>query len=616
MGLHRTCYHVLRPSSSFGLRNDTYSVAAVWKPVPRGVSLPQQCHRGTGHQWTWQKQQRPYHIASSGEESLRSAGDSGRQTDRLQRILQSAGLESYAACKDAWAYLGAMGALKLIRGQRTEELYGRSPVRLVFMVTHPEVVQAWTEAIEHAHAKQHPLLLAFDLEWASFLENSIRRGGISNESTEEKEGASGNGNAATSIREQSSARSHPDGLQLSLMQLCVEKQGRRDAWPPPGSLPVASPTLKTPFSNPAYPVAATGPSPRRTPTEKFEVFRTGLPKGTSASDISVAVTAALEIGSVCLFDLSTASKSSMGHLRRLLENPTMPKVVHDCREDSAILFAQFGVKLRGVFDSMVAAQVLQRSRRVEVFQQSLNDLLLERLGVVNPRKEQASRLLRDDPTLWLSRPLPRVLTEYAVYDVLHLLALSRALRLSMTDAQELECFKWSTLYADYCHLNRKSDACVPGEAKCRKFFKISGNSSGETCSLDTQCVSQASSDACSSSANLAKARKYLGTDGTAGFAKVSVAPGATIRGLVAAVGSRRVLLKLNLGDPRIVALADCAQASACLNRSPRVGDTLCLLVRGRDQRTGALFVNVLPQKEDDAQQVRLPRAISDERRYT
>ena len=54
---------------------------------------------------------------------------------------------------------------------------------------------------------------------------------------------------------------------------------------------------------------------------------------------------------------------------------------------------------------------------------------------------------------------------------------------------------------------------------------------------------------------------------------VSTAPGSEIEGLVAAVGSGSgsgsLLLKVNLGDPRIVALADSTEAAAVLKRQRR-----------------------------------------------
>ncbi|KAL8445880.1 hypothetical protein Emag_004959 [Eimeria magna] len=227
-----------------------------------------------------------------------------------------------------------------------------------------------SEVVEEVHSKRHPLLLALDLEWASFLRPTRRLGGWENNS--KNASASFSKRDATKICGNEFTGDVADSLQPSLLQLCVEKQCYQDTWPPPCSATKGSRLLREPVTDlpcAAHPYTTQATGPQRG-------------KGITPIDLAKAIEAALDIGSVCLFDLSNASEDIMRHLRRLFEHPTLPKIVHDCREDGAILFASFGVKLRNVFDTMVAAHVLQRSRGSEVFQQSLNDMLLENLGVV------------------------------------------------------------------------------------------------------------------------------------------------------------------------------------------------------------------------------------------
>ncbi|KAL1456858.1 hypothetical protein WDU94_001548 [Cyamophila willieti] len=59
-------------------------------------------------------------------------------------------------------------------------------------------------------------------------------------------------------------------------------------------------------------------------------------------------------GQVYLFDLVTCPDIvSAGGLSKLLESENVVKVIHDCRNDSILLFEQFGITLRNVFDTQV-----------------------------------------------------------------------------------------------------------------------------------------------------------------------------------------------------------------------------------------------------------------------
>ncbi|KAL8270460.1 hypothetical protein Esti_005607 [Eimeria stiedai] len=529
--------------------------------------------------WTCYLQRR---LFQSDRSKTGRLDEKSRRIGSLREILHSVGLQSYAACENAWSYLGAVGALKLKEGPRTEQLYGPSRRRLIFVINNSEVAQAWSQAVEEVHSTRDPLLLALDLEWASFLRAAHRPGGCGNNIRDAD--ASRSKRDATEICGSDFAGDVSDSFQLSLLQLCVEKQGHRDAWPPSCSVTKGSCSFRDPAADFAF--AGDADTPLATEPQRT--------KGITPIDLATAIEAAFDIGSVCLFDSSKASEDIMRHLRRLLEHPTLPKIVHDCREDGAILFANFGVKLKGVFDTMVAANVLQRSRGTEVFQRSLNDMLLENLGVVNPRKEQAAALLREDSNVWNLRPLPKVLMEYAVYDVLHLPALSRVLRSNMSSAQEVECSNWSSLNANYCDLNR-------GGAS-HAAFGITGEAGDVTCPASPRRTSANASQQSGAAAPLPALPRADGgcsrASRGAGFPSVRAAPGDRIQGLVAAVGPKFILLKVNVGDPRVVALADSAEASVCLHRSPLVGDTLNLLVKGRHPRTKALLVSALPPEEE------------------
>lgn len=114
-----------------------------------------------------------------------------------------------------------------------------------------------------------------------------------------------------------------------------------------------------------------------------------------------------------------------GGLRQLLENDTVIKIIHDCRNDSANLFAQFQIVLSNVFDTQSAHAVLQyqnEGREVyKVKNVSLNTLCELYGAPVNPMKEQLKSLYRRDQRYWARRPLTREMLLYAAGDALLLI---------------------------------------------------------------------------------------------------------------------------------------------------------------------------------------------------
>lgn len=114
-----------------------------------------------------------------------------------------------------------------------------------------------------------------------------------------------------------------------------------------------------------------------------------------------------------------------GGLRQLLENERIIKVIHDCRNDSANLYAQFQIVLSSVFDTQSAHAVLQyqnEGREVyKVKNVSLNTLCELYGAPANPMKEQLKSLYRRDQKYWARRPLTRDMLLYAAGDALVLI---------------------------------------------------------------------------------------------------------------------------------------------------------------------------------------------------
>lgn len=98
-------------------------------------------------------------------------------------------------------------------------------------------------------------------------------------------------------------------------------------------------------------------------------------------------------------------------------------LMHGSDYDLRLLFKGHGFVARGVFDTMVAAQLLGEPEL------SLASLLAKRAGATLDKKHQ-----RAD---WSARPLPAELVAYAAADVTHLFLLARSLRADLEAAGRL-----------------------------------------------------------------------------------------------------------------------------------------------------------------------------------
>ncbi|PFH37372.1 3'-5' exonuclease domain-containing protein [Besnoitia besnoiti] len=170
-------------------------------------------------------------------------------------------------------------------------------------------------------------------------------------------------------------------------------------------------------------------------------------------------------GRVCTVQLATASHTLLldafktgivgenPKLKEILESPHIVKVCHDCREDASALFHQHGIRLRNVFDTQVAHQVLCERDGEAPFQASLTELLRSFLNLRDHGvSAQAKRAMEADPSVWCGRPLSTDLLRYAVFGVSHLLDLAHVLAFhlgSCTEVVRRSCRK----YLPYRHLN-------------------------------------------------------------------------------------------------------------------------------------------------------------------
>ncbi|HEX6939346.1 MAG TPA: ribonuclease D [Longimicrobiales bacterium] len=136
---------------------------------------------------------------------------------------------------------------------------------------------------------------------------------------------------------------------------------------------------------------------------------------------------------VCLVQLSTPSATfvidtlavpRLDPLRPVFERPSTEVVFHDADYDLRLLSRDFGIRVRGLFDTKVAAQFLGEPAI------GLASLVERHLGI---RLEKAYQ--RAD---WAQRPLPAEMLEYAAGDTRHLLPLRDILRRALETLGRLE----------------------------------------------------------------------------------------------------------------------------------------------------------------------------------
>lgn len=125
---------------------------------------------------------------------------------------------------------------------------------------------------------------------------------------------------------------------------------------------------------------------------------------------------------ICLIQVSTPEENgiidplALPHLRPLqptLEDPSVEKIFHGADYDVRLLKQTAGIRPKGLFDTMVAAQLLGLPRV------GLRDLIQERFGIQLEKRYQKAD--------WGERPLPPEMIHYAIQDTCYLLTLKDAL---------------------------------------------------------------------------------------------------------------------------------------------------------------------------------------------
>ncbi|MBL7939379.1 MAG: ribonuclease D [Flavobacteriales bacterium] len=139
--------------------------------------------------------------------------------------------------------------------------------------------------------------------------------------------------------------------------------------------------------------------------------------------------------SVCLIQISTRSQTflvdplavpDLAPLGKLLADPKMEVVIHDADYDLRILAKHHGIRVENVFDTLVAAELLNEA---EI---GLAALLGKYQGLQIDKKFQKAD--------WSKRPLPQPMLDYAAGDTSHLIALRDILEKKL---KEKERWSWA-----------------------------------------------------------------------------------------------------------------------------------------------------------------------------
>jgi len=175
-----------------------------------------------------------------------------------------------------------------------------------------------------------------------------------------------------------------------------------------------------------------------------------------------------------IMDASEAVRFSELHaaqvlvLKKLLENPDVVKIIHDCRQDSDALSAHLGIQLTNVFDTVVWNAAISKD---SVFM-NLNKTL-EAFGcTTNENRDSTTNIYKDNPNFWATRPVTSHMLAYAGGDVSVLFDLHRAMKERVAGDVELQLTGTVvTTRLSPCRKMRSSASAAIWGATCAKLKK-------------------------------------------------------------------------------------------------------------------------------------------------
>jgi exonuclease 3'-5' domain-containing protein 1 len=118
---------------------------------------------------------------------------------------------------------------------------------------------------------------------------------------------------------------------------------------------------------------------------------------------------------VFIFDMmnQTLKHDQLEVLKYILEDSSVLKIIHDCRQDSDALISQFNIRLASVFDTSIYHMNVEREER----RANLNTALNAFSCALNPHRDDTCNMYRLNPNFWAVRPLTASMVQYASKDV-------------------------------------------------------------------------------------------------------------------------------------------------------------------------------------------------------
>eukprot|EP01113_Clastostelium_recurvatum_P049161 TRINITY_DN9064_c0_g1_i1.p1 TRINITY_DN9064_c0_g1~~TRINITY_DN9064_c0_g1_i1.p1 ORF type:complete len:546 (+),score=135.51 TRINITY_DN9064_c0_g1_i1:81-1640(+) len=122
-------------------------------------------------------------------------------------------------------------------------------------------------------------------------------------------------------------------------------------------------------------------------------------------------------------------------LRQLLQSEKVVKVIHDCRRDSEALYHQYQLRMQGIYDTQVAYAVLSQFQGYRTpFPVGLNTLLRKFQCAENEYKDEVKVAMATQSDYWETRPLTKLMVDYAACDVHNLMPVYEKVCIDLSDA--------------------------------------------------------------------------------------------------------------------------------------------------------------------------------------
>jgi len=152
-----------------------------------------------------------------------------------------------------------------------------------------------------------------------------------------------------------------------------------------------------------------------------------------------------------------------GGLRDLLQDPSLMKIIHDCRNDSVALLQEFDVQLERVFDTQIAYAALSTQTGGPVpIPISLATLLTKYAdGDGIKLKEEIKEEMVVDEFFWAQRPLTDKMFKYSQQDVFHLFTIYRNMKQFLNPCMRMTIAARSNQYASLHRYQPVFHVCTP-----------------------------------------------------------------------------------------------------------------------------------------------------------